>query len=155
MVAKKAYGKGEEEFVRGAFVRMQAVEKFAYNRLYDTTSAGGSNIIPPQISDYLATFQGTSLAIEVKSSIKHTSMGKTPKRNIRSTQIAKMRLHLRAGGEALFIYVSGGTQNFEIYKAEPVITWYLSEERRKKLPPPCATGTGEAELILKLKEVLQ
>lgn len=153
-MSNKNDGKKEEEFVRDMFVILQEQRQFMYHRLYDTHSAGGSSIIPPQISDFLATYQGISLAIEVKSSTKHKSMIGVPRSYVRATQVAKMRLHLRAGGVGLFIFVQGGTKKFEIYDAKTIIKWYRATNKRTKLGIPFATGQGGTELYNKfIKEL--
>ena len=143
-------GKAEEEFCREVFVTLQEKRKFSFHRLYDTHSAGGTSIIPPQISDFLATFEGMSLAIEVKSSSKHSSMIGVPRSYVRSTQVAKMRLHCRSHGLGIFIFVKAKTKEFEIYDAKDIIAWYRAGNKRQKLGSPIAAGEGKGGLYEEL-----
>lgn len=145
-------GKYAEEFVRDVFVRLQQTRLFFFTRLYDSTSAGGSPI-PPQLSDYLCTFQGASLSVEVKSSVKFTSLRDAPRSYIRATQVAKGRLFYRAGGVGFFIFVSPETGSFEVYLAGDVSLWFLAKGSKKRLAAPLCTGTGREELYYKLLEV--
>ncbi len=155
MSNKRNDGKKAEEFVRDVFVSLQEKKPFSFHRLYDTHSAGGSSIIPPQISDFLATYKGLSLAIEVKSSAKHMSLMGVPRSYIRATQIAKMRLHLRSGGIGLFIFVREDTKKFEIHSAEEVISWYRATNKRRKLGFPLSVGDGVTSLFNELIEELE
>ena len=147
-------GKAAEEFVREVFVRLQQKHEFFFIRLYDSTSAKG-NPIPAQIADFVGTYKGSSLSLEVKSSIKYASLREAPRSYIRATQVAKGKLFARAGGFGFYIFVVPKTGKFEIYSSWEVCEWFYAENRRQKLACPLRTGKGKDDLYNKLIEVLR
>jgi len=146
-------GKASETKVQEALVLLQSKSKLFFMRLYDSTSAQGS-FIPAQISDYFVTYKGLSVSLEVKSSSIHDSMKKVPRSYLRDTQVAKLRLLLRAGGQGLFVFqcVKKGVTGWEIWDGRDVVEWHL--KNNKKIGEPLCSFESK-DLATELKKVLE
>lgn len=146
-------GKASEGHVQEALVETQSKKKLFFMRLYDTTSAKGS-YIPAQIADFFFVFKGLSFSLEVKSSSIHRSLRDVPRSYIRDTQIAKLRLLLRAGGHGLFIFegLKKGELGWEIWDGAEVVSWHRKEQ--KKLNIPMAAFPKASQMAEEISKVL-
>lgn len=146
-------GKKSEEIVRVILKSYQEKHPAFFTRLYDATTARGA-YVPPQVADFLGVFDGTPLAIEVKSSEKHTSLGSVPKTYIQPSQVAGGRIFVRAGGKGLFIFHSLKDDFYELWDTSDVISWVLSG-RRLESDQRLLRVKGKTALKIKLLEKIK
>ena len=133
-MVKSAQDKGKdfEEDVRKELIYLQDNHRALCHRFYDTHSAGG--FLPPQPGDFLSMIGGHALVIECKFSEKEPSLNrKYLSSSVKDEQVAAMRLWMRAGASAIYLFKSELTQVLEVWPAS-----YLAEIKyiRAEKPDP-------------------
>lgn len=134
---KRNDGKACQDIVQEALKSLESSVPSTWVRLYDSHSAGfgrGGNIIPPQPGDFIMLLKGTSVLIEAKSSEVHQSLLECCIKNtFSSEQILGARLHKRAGGKAICVFLSLKTKGLEIWDMSQVIEAFLAKSREGQL----------------------
>lgn len=110
---------------------LQTQRGFVYHRLYDTRSAGA--YLPAQPGDFCGTIQRRGFLIEVKSSLKHSSLAdnRAALNDLFSDdQVAKMRLWAMAGAITFVVFLDQGSGKREIWDGEYVAKTYVTPRAR-------------------------
>lgn len=143
-------GKLTEGLVQDALKEMERKAKSTWVRLYDSKSAGfgsGGNIIPPQPCDFIYTLNGTTAALEVKSSESALTLQDTTLRSMfKESQILGARLWIRSGNKALCIFHSLSSDWFEVWDMRQVVAAYLAPPRKRQLQGPRLDIGGRSRL---------
>jgi len=127
LMAKRAADRGAdfEAEIQKALTLLQARFQFAFERKYDTKSAGA--FMPAQPSDFMAEYCGQHVLIECKSSEVCMSMNrKFCTDNLRDAQVAQMRIWMRAGSKAFYLFKHWPTGMITLWPAEEIIHAHLT-----------------------------
>lgn len=147
MAGKITIGEDFEQEVQTVLNLLVKRHRCAFARLYDTKSAG--NLMPSQPADFVMEQEGVHVLLECKSSEKHQTMTrKFVTDNVGDSQAAGMRVWMRAGSNAFYLFknVVGGV--VELWPAEEVIHAHITPRYppdRSKIIATCS-ASSEAEL---------
>jgi hypothetical protein len=135
------HGKKFEKLVHEAFRHLPAEHPILWERVVDSHDAG--NLIRKADCDFKLTILGETAGqpfvffIECKASINHNSFtdGGALRRLIKSDQVAKMRLAMRAGVTGLFLFHAVMTDTVEVWNAREVCeAWALKRTKFEGTP---------------------
>lgn len=102
-----------ENEIEAVLKGLQRTSPVAYQRFYDTKSAG--NALPSQPADFLAAYKGKSVFIEAKFSEVHTSLYSCFSDNVPPQQLASARIWGRAGVKYIFLFYSSVNYAVEVW----------------------------------------
>lgn len=91
-----------EDDVQKYFKKRMEVDPIVYHRFYDTHSAG--SFLPSQPADHLVQTPGHTVLVETKYSEVHNSLRSCFSSMVDDTQIAHMRIWMRAGAVGLIAF---------------------------------------------------
>lgn len=114
-------GSKAQEHIRLALQELRETRPCAYVRLYDTKSAGG-RMLPENPGDFIATISGTSILIEVKSSVKwETLAGVHLYSYVRKSQVTGARVWSRAGAASVFTFEHLPSGRIELWDGDDIV----------------------------------
>lgn len=123
-------GKSFEDDVRLELAFLQEHHRAMWHRFYDTHSAGG--YLPPQPGDFLAMKSGHAVLIECKiSETEPTLTRKYLTSSVKDDQVSAMRVWIRAGATAIYVFKSELSQSLEIWPGD-----YLAEIKYQRAVKP-------------------
>lgn len=109
-----------EDKVQQGLKYLESFHRCAFERKYDTKSAG--SYLPAQPSDFMAAFDGVHVLLECKASAVHTTFTrKHVTDNVGDKQVAGMRIWMRAGSNAFYLFHDVSTGIVELWPAAEII----------------------------------
>lgn len=94
----------------------QRTDKLAYQRFYDTKSAG--NLMPAMPADFLIGYGGRALFLEAKFSEKYKSLRSCFANNVDGNQTASARIWGRAKIGYVFLFYSKPAKKAEVWNGQ-------------------------------------
>ncbi len=109
-----------EQVVQTGLKYLETYHRCAYERKYDTKSAG--TFMPAQPCDFMTERDGVHVLLECKASEVHSTFTrKHVTDNVGDKQVAGMRIWMRAGSNAFYLFYSLTADIVELWPAEEVI----------------------------------